>query len=168
MQYTLKDVKHLTSKAGKPFKKATANGVEVSIWPDFAQYEQAVEGATVDGIVRENGTYKNLVSELEKPEFVKRMSGGRSGASIAKAQDRKEEMIKQAQARKSDQIAFFNATNNAIALYSALNSGKEATAEDMQDFIRFWREWFLDEYERSLNPYARPETTSNGDQMPTF
>lgn len=54
-----------------------------------------------------------------------------------------EDVLRDAQYRKSRSIAFFNATNSAIEIL------KYSTIQDpirMKEMIMFWRNWFLDEY----------------------
>ena len=65
------------------------------------------------------------------------------GKGIEEAQERKAGFIRVAQDRKERSIAFFNATNSAIAMYQALKS-----TEDPHEFILRERAWFLSEFER--------------------
>lgn len=67
-----------------------------------------------------------------------------------------EKLIKDAQYRKSLNIAFFNATNSAISLVSTILSKtkiEEISNDEMvEKMISEWRNWFLEEYN---NYYAR-------------
>lgn len=62
----------------------------------------------------------------------------------------KDKVIRDAQYRKGLSIAFFNATNAAIQLYTTIHSDG-TTQEETREFIKETRDWFLDEY---LNHYA--------------
>lgn len=176
MQYTLTEVKSLTSKAGKPFKKALANGEDVSIWPDYSHYNEAVEGATLEAIIQTNGNYKNLKDELAPPKFISQ----NRGAGMAKAQETKAKYIEQAQERKTDAICYFNSLNSAISLVvgKMRATGQIQTNNAILVELRNWREIFLAEYEHYRNPSIRQldypedniptEMTSDGNEMPTF
>lgn len=61
-----------------------------------------------------------------------------------------DKIIKDAQYRKGLSIAFFNATNAAMALVPIFQSSLKSM-EDTKDFIRFARDWFLEEHK---NYYA--------------
>lgn len=49
------------------------------------------------------------------------------------------------QDRKGVSIAFFNATNSAIAMLTA--DKINMTSSEMEAYITKWRNWFLDEYQ---------------------
>lgn len=59
--------------------------------------------------------------------------------------DKHEKIIRDAQYRKGLSIAFFNATNNATEIVK-LRETKSLTNEEIQDQIKFWRDWLLDEH----------------------
>ena len=61
--------------------------------------------------------------------------------------EKNEEIMKNAQFRKSLSIAFFNATNAAIELVKE----KPMTADETRFAIQVWRDWFLGEHK---NYYA--------------
>ena len=52
-----------------------------------------------------------------------------------------EKLIKDAQYRKGLSIAFFNATNSAIAMLTA--DKINMTSTEMEEYITKWRNWFL-------------------------
>ena len=60
--------------------------------------------------------------------------------------DPKDKIIKDAQYRKGLSIAFFNATNSAIALLQSSNLIKPIDEDRTEAFIRDWRNWFLEEH----------------------
>lgn len=53
-----------------------------------------------------------------------------------------EKILKDAQYRKGLSIAFFNATNSAIAMLTADKINMSST--QMEEYITKWRNWFLD------------------------
>lgn len=61
------------------------------------------------------------------------------------AQDRKAGYIKEAQERKDNSIAFFNATNSAIAVTQHMTN--PANVEEKRQEIIEWRDWFLQEWD---------------------
>ena len=141
------------AKNGQPFKfvdyKDEVGEDKATCWKrDYPDYDKVVTGADLAGVIRVDGQYKNLVATLEPPKFVQNR-----GAGMAKAQETKAKYIEQAQGRKNDAIAYFNALNSAIALYKA--SVPFESDEEIQAFIVKWRTWFLAEWERNENPYAK-------------
>lgn len=143
MSYTIEWMEKKTWE-GKNLINATLEGQgEVTIWeldkdgktfPGFADLQP---GGTVDGTVWVNP--KNGKKTLYPPkEFVPR---GVSQA-IRKAD------IKEAQDRKEESIAFFNATNAAIAIVKETTDLKvlPISKSSIQSQIREWRDWFLTEH----------------------
>lgn len=61
-----------------------------------------------------------------------------------------DKVIKDAQYRKGLSIAFFNATNAAIQLYTTIHNDG-CTQYETRQFIKETRDWFLEEYK---NYYA--------------
>lgn len=61
-----------------------------------------------------------------------------------------EQFMMETQYRKSRSIAFFNATNSAIAFHEQfMKYNQDAPSDDqVKDFITKWRDWFLAEYDR--------------------
>jgi len=55
-----------------------------------------------------------------------------------------DELMRDAQYRKSRSIAFFNATNSAITIVTALN----VSPDQIKEQLAMWREWFLSEYDK--------------------
>ena len=95
------------------YKKATLKNEEtgadynVSVWPTLyggkenSVYMEVKPGNSVKGIIKESpdGKYKNFQAELERPNFLK------NKPSIAQAQEKKAEYIKEAQERRDNSIA---------------------------------------------------------------
>lgn len=131
---------------GKEWIKATVTDEankkdEVSIWPDFRSYKEIMPGITLEGVIRIKGKYKNLVDNINPPNFVKQVKG----SGIQAAQERKAEMIKDAQERKNESVAYFNSLNSAIAL---LAHRPQENADKTKEFIIYWRDWFLSEWRK--------------------
>lgn len=146
MKYTIDWMEERTTGTGKKFAKTTlvdANGQtheEVAIWGDFPSFADLRHGAEVEGdiVVKDNGQYKN------KTLYPARQTNGRPSSNpMNKVMEKKAEYIKEAQQRKEDSIAFFNANNSAIALLGVY----KVPIEDAKEFIVEWRGWFLDQYE---------------------
>lgn len=98
-------------------------------------FDSITNASEVEGEITKNGQYTNF-----------KLGGAKKGGvGIKAAQERKAEMIEKAQDRKNEAIAFFNATNNAIALINTLGLKDK---QDIKDAITYWREWFLDEWIR--------------------
>jgi len=108
---------------------------------DAGVFEKAIVGAEFE-LVEVNG-FKKIKIE-NKGVFAPNRGG--SGANIAKAQERKAEFIEKAQDRKNEAIAFFNATNNAIALIAQLSGFPLKNDSELQADIRSWRTFFLNEW----------------------
>lgn len=58
----------------------------------------------------------------------------------------KAKSIREAQDNKDLKIAFFNATNSALALIGKIENPDTVDIEALQKNICFWREWFLEEH----------------------
>jgi hypothetical protein len=149
MKYLIKDLKkkHI-EKLNKDVIEAQVEEVgtnvitdKVQIWAGFPDFETITFGSVVEGdiVKKVSGNFTNITLYPVKQAYVPKGGGG-----IKAAQERKADMIEKAQERKSDSIAFFNATNSAIALVK----GVGFSTEDTKAEIVFWREWFLSEYRK--------------------
>lgn len=156
MKYKINWCENISGK-GKSWLKATITDEsgkedEVSIWPDFPYFSEIKPGSEVEGQILVKGKYKNLVasSRALRPNY--------KSANIEAAQQRKAEMIKDAQERKNESVAYFNSLNSAIAL---LANRPQENAEKTKEFIIYWRDYFLSEwkkyeaqdYETKHNPF---------------
>jgi hypothetical protein len=151
MKISIKDLKKKRiEKLGKDVIEAQVEEVgtgvitdKVQIWGDFPSFETITFGSVLEGdlVTKVSGNFTNITLYPPKPAYTPK-SGGMGG--IKAAQERKEVMIEKAQERKSDSIAFFNATNSAIALVKDLKLNMDDTKAE----IVFWREWFLSEYRK--------------------
>lgn len=119
---------------------------KVSIWQDFPGFETITFGATVEGNIATNDKGYQSLKAIPKLPATGSFGGPRG---IAKAQEVKGQQIKEAQERKSDSIAFFNATNSAIALVTKMTETQPVFPgeAEMKVKIRAWRDWFIQEYE---------------------
>ncbi len=130
-------------KTGAPMKVTMFdNGDKVFVnskW-DSAIYDKVVEGAEFELV--KDGNFNKI--KYDKPAS----AGFGGGSKVEKLMDKKADNIKVAQERKNDAIAFFNATNSAIAIFGQskdLNS-KFWDEDSMQEFLVKWRTWFLEEW----------------------
>lgn len=146
-QYIVDWCETKTTSTGKNVKNATLkteNGTlmdKVSIWSDFPGWADIRPGSTVQGEIRSNPKgYKSL-----SPGTFSAPAGGRASGAVSAANITKKS-VEEAQARKSESIAFFNSTNNAIALLSAI--GMANLEQPTDKFIVYWRDWFLSEYRK--------------------
>lgn len=126
-----------TTKTGKPFKGCKlADGRSINVFSDHPLYPEVETGFDIpDALIYQKGNYWNLSDPSR---------GARKGA-VTRQNNARSADIKEAQDRKETSIAFFNATNAAIALVSA---DKDITEmETQKKHIRMWRDWFLAEHD---------------------
>ena len=80
-KYLVKKAEEVTSSKGNKYKRVILESVdnrvfEVSIWPDFPKYAEAVAGNFIEGEITVKGKYKNLVDPFKaSPKF----SGAKKG-----------------------------------------------------------------------------------------
>lgn len=149
MKYTIEWCERKTTSTGKEKLDCTLtdeNKVQtsdVTIWGDWIGFNDIKVGHAVEGdlVPAKDPKYGPTLYPVKKVAPTGSFGGSRG---IAKAQEVKGQQIKEAQERKSDSIAFFNATNSAIALLK--DAGIQGEAE-MKVKIRVWRDWFIQEYE---------------------
>lgn len=108
----------------------------------FPNFDGIVVGGEVEGNLWASDAGKKY---LFAPKAFTKGSGG----GIAKAQAVKAEYIKEAQARKDNSIAYFNATNSAIAIVNSIfaNTDEKPTRDTLEIQIVSWRDWFLSEWD---------------------
>lgn len=134
---TVTAVEQKLTSTNKPYKRVTlADGRNVSVWVDHPAYNEVGIGYEIpDNLLYQKGQYWNLSNPAHK---------ARAGATT-RANNQRSEQIKEAQDRKEQSIAFFNATNSAITLVSA--KGMNDDDAQIKDDIRHWRDWFLTEHD---------------------
>ena len=111
----------------------------------FPRFDETVVGAQIEGEPWTSGAGKLY---LFGPRPQKAYSGAAKKADIREAQAVKAEYIREAQDRKEESIAFFNATNSALTIISGDIKSGLITVDTAQEKIRYWRDWFLAEYEK--------------------
>lgn len=131
-------------KTGAPMKVTMFdNGDKVFVnskW-DSAIYDKVVEGAEFELV--KDGNFNKI--KYDKPAS----AGFGGGSKVEKLMDKKADNIKVAQERKNDAIAFFNATNSAIALVTTDPAYKNVSdVVNIQESIKIWRNWFLEEWQK--------------------
>ena len=106
-------------------------------------YSLVQDGATVNAGIKESadGKFKNLIPEIAPPKFL-----SNKGGNIKEAQERKAQYIEKAQDRKEESIAFFNATNAAIAMVNGAHTDKLLSQEDLELLLIQWRKFFLNQW----------------------
>jgi len=134
MKYQIQVVEEVEAKTGKAYKRATITdeqGItsEVSVWPDFPEYDKVIEGSEVSGQIRVKGQYKNLVS-LEARSF-------KPKSDIQQAVAHKENMIKKATDRKELSMRHFAARRTADTFFGMgwLNMNE---SEKEKAFSQYW------------------------------
>ena len=152
MKYTIATLEVKETSTGK--KKAnveltTPDGVSiknVSIWEDFPNFQSLTFGAEVEGdLVPAKDPKWGPTLYPARQQSAPRSTGG-SMRGVAAAQERKSEYIKEAQERKEESIAFFNATNAAIQIVTG--GSEPLSLEEKKDNIIWWREFFLSEWRK--------------------
>lgn len=140
----------LTNEAGIKYTDVSINKRDKNNI-EFPNFDNLKAGDTISGEFWEKPDKSKRY--LYPPRIEKPVRGGSSFGGVSKLMDKKAEQIEKAQERKSESIAYFNATNNAIAIVnefskSAIEKGLIYTTSDKQKDIVEWRDWFLSEYER--------------------
>ena len=83
-------------------------------------------------------------------------------------EDIKHERIKKAINHRDKQIAYFNSVNSAISLLNGAPDTSKARVggvEPLQEKIRFWREWFYQEWQ---NWYIETNELDQEDNIQPF
>jgi hypothetical protein len=155
-----------TSSKGNAYKKVSLNDGRdlnnVAVFPSFSQYEKVTAGSVVEGVVKEKEYNGSKSYSLEDGNLGKKPSGV---GNMSKLMEKKAENIREAQERKEDSIAFFNATNSAVSIVLGLieikSKQKGSLGEDVSEYpdpaiirksIVDYRNWFLREYDDFKNP----------------
>ncbi len=141
MKFTITQVEEKESQTGKTYKIAVANGKQVSVWPDFSQYDQVVEDGEVEGEIRVKGKYSNLVDKVEYKAPPSAYKTGikeamiRKEASISQFADKKENVIRETSANR-------DASLFVVALIPFLYNN--LSEEELKEKWQEWRKWLLD------------------------
>jgi hypothetical protein len=137
---------------GKKLINATLQGEgDVTIWEidkdgkPFPGFADLMPGSQITGSIWVNP--KNGKKTLYPPKPVGASSGGSFPRKPAVSQTEKNAGIKEAQDRKEESIAYFNATNSAIAIVSQLYDLRGGVPEaTVKATLQSWRDWFLKEH----------------------
>jgi hypothetical protein len=166
MKYIVTHINRRNTRAGKPFASASLmdeNGQvleKVSVWSDFPGFDKLTMGAVVLGKVEVNGNgYKNLkisngndgvVAESDTENTFAYDANNLQVVKSKNPEEYRSELIRVAQSRKNDSIAYFNATNAAISLISSLQPKliTNFNRSTLKHEIDYWREWFLHEWKK--------------------
>lgn len=132
------------TSTGKTYKRATVqdtNGAshEVSVWSDFPDYAKVEAHNEVEGTIRENGKYKNLVGD--RPKTTKK------GFDATVAVAMKQEGIKRSQDRKEDSIKISGTARDATLITVALMQSGTVSAAMWKDKWLEVRDWLLENYD---------------------
>lgn len=134
---TIEDKPTATGKARKIADLVGAEGElleKVTIWGGSPNFETLAAGQTIEGDYKDDGQYRTLYPARPKTPY---KAGG--GANIAKAQEVKGEMIKEAQGRKNDAIARAGAFRDATLV--TLQMLKDQPFPTDADFKEIWKGW---------------------------
>lgn len=119
--------------------------IKASLWPPFASTLSVGQEVEVEGtLVQNDKGYWTIKGNPmgKRPDWAKR---------DPKAEEKRQENMKELQDRKSDSIAYFNSVNSAITLIGQLGYTQRDVREDdnggaLKNQIIFWRDWFLAQY----------------------
>lgn len=128
------------------------NEVEFNIWmkdksgAEFPNFKGIQAGTVVEGNMWQNPKDGKYSLYALKPQGTKPSYGGGG----MKMMQEKAKNIEEAQKRKSESIAYFNSVNSAIAMLPFRQGTLKITASDNgeKEFIIYWRDWFISEYEK--------------------
>ena len=173
-----KEVKSLTTKTGKPFKKFNVKdekGVvttDVTAWSDFKQFDAIVAGASLSNVFLKEGEYngnKNYTLKDDifgnKPEGIRKYGKPNMEAVMQK----KDESISKSQDRKEDGIKISSTARDATLIITtffkaeidALNAPESSKFNEIMKKWRMARTLLLDNWEPK-------QSLSDGSLMPDF
>jgi len=168
MKYIIKRSEKKTTQDGRPFIKASLKNEEgqvidgVSIWSDFPFFSEINSGVEIQGVVQQNNLgFRNLKPTAETHKPVQSVVEYDQPQSMT-SEEQRVEMLRHAQQRKHWAIAYFNATNSAIALVSSMKSKliNSANRTAIKQEVEYWRDWFLSEWHRNEASQYNPKPQS--------
>jgi len=134
-----------TTSTGKSYKKASITGedgaqYQVSVWDDFPSFAAVQAGGMVEGVIRQNGKYTNLVAGNlgVRPASIPNKFG--------KVMEIKQEGIRKAQENKEEGIRISSTMRDAVLVALAELGGNRDHTE-YEDRIRYWRSWLYAEWD---------------------
>ncbi len=144
--YTVDWVEKKSIAGGKELIEATLQGVgTVTIWKldkdnkEFPGFDAIMPGGKVSGNIWKNPTNGKMTLYPPKPAAA---PGGFRRPAGPTREERKED-IKEAQERKEDSIAYFNAVNSAISIVSHIYELKGTPEATVKAALSSWIEHFL-------------------------
>lgn len=153
----MKYIIEFVENKNKDWKIATVKSEQGATWEDvsinrvgkkgdvFENFDDIQAGREVYGELWTSTAGKNY---LFPPRNAHKSSyTPRRGTGAVKVEEIRRESIKEAQERKNESIAFFNATNSAIEIVSKFNVN-DLTEDEIKGHIVKWREFFLSEWEK--------------------
>lgn len=133
--------------------KADKNGVQQKI-TQFDGGQKVWISAKYNADIYESIT-EGSEHELHKEgDWWKMGAAGANSAPSGGYQSKRAGEIRVAQDHKEESIAWFNATNAAISLCGQIpqDKGGGEYRDEVKEVIRYWREWFLKEWENHKDP----------------
>lgn len=128
------------------------------------RYEDIQIGLEIDAVdFQYDGKFINLIDPNKGIKTAYRATGGAT-RGIPAAQERKAEYIEKAQDKKEESIAFFNATNSAIAILTKIKPPVTDDSEFKQELV-MWRDWFYQEWQKH-NRKENPKSPVDMDNEP--
>lgn len=157
-KFTVEWLENKQTKTGKPFKIVSlkdesgkvTEGVSAFDFK-FPALDTLTPGATIEGEIQIDGTYKNLMSELKPPAFAQKGSAFKEKV-MNEAMARKETSIAKSQDNKEYGIKVASTMNKAVELAIAEN-GQDADNQRYKDSILMWREWLWNNWDVTDNQY---------------
>lgn len=156
MKYKVGQVEPKTTQAGVAYKKINVKdeaGVitsDISIWSDCSQYNLAVTGATIEGVISDTGKYKNF-----KDGNLGARPAGIGFAGGAKAMERKEKSIEKFQDAKEYSIMVASTASQATEILTSILDNHPDKVGGVTEWKSEWikiRYWLVENYNNVSQP----------------
>lgn len=152
MKYTVNTIEVMTTTTGKRVAKCELQDEQgkvfekkVSIWSDFADFQNIQWGSVVEGEIKVNDKgYASLYSI--KPNVAPRAFQPRTGA-IKEAMEKKEHSIEKFQGNKEMGIKVSSTMRDAVLIATTFLP-QDSSMEFVKDQIRHWRQWLWQEFDK--------------------
>ncbi len=145
-EYTIDWVEKKTISGGKELIEATLAGIgDVTIWKldkdgkEFPNFDGLAPGGKVTGNIWAHPTTGKKTLYPPKPA----PPGGNFRRPAGPTREERKEDIKEAQGRKEESIAYFNAVNSAISIVSHIYELKGTPESTVKAALSSWIEHFL-------------------------
>lgn len=158
MKYILTSLEKGATVSGIEKAVATLDSIEgqtlegVTLWKsNWPNYDALIGGMEVDGdyVEKQNGQWlnKNLYPlKEEKP-------AGKFGGGVAKAQEKKAEMIKVAQENKEEGIKVSSTARDAVLCAIAEYTNDKTNLSTLEELIEKWRRYHWMNWEKTNTDY---------------